>query len=161
MALFLNLLFSYFQIMTSSQAYKEVAEVQYSVAIGWGLLIYGLIKPVGEELVFRGLIYGRMRLYYPMMFCIPISALIFGAYHGNFVQLLYGFIMGCLLAWLFETYRSLKANILFHSAANIAVYLVSVIPELNQAMFHVASVVGCGVFAAVFGLVLIKKDKAG
>ncbi|MBO5450740.1 MAG: HAD hydrolase-like protein [Lachnospiraceae bacterium] len=160
LALFLNLLFSYFQIMTSSQAYKEVAGVQYSVAIGWGLLIYGLIKPVGEELIFRGLIYGRMRLYYPVMFCIPISALIFGAYHGNFVQLLYGFIMGCLLAWMFEKYRSLKANILFHSAANIAVYLVSVIPALNQAMFHVASVVGCGVLAAVLGLVLIKKDKA-
>ena len=160
LALFLNLLFSYFQIMTSSQAYKEVAGVQYSVAIGWGLLIYGLIKPVGEELVFRGLIYGRMRLYYPMVFCIPISALIFGAYHGNFVQLLYGFIMGCLLAWLFETYRSLKANIFFHSAANIAVYLVSVIPALNQAMFHVTSVVGCGVFAAVFGFVLVKKNKA-
>lgn len=161
LALFLNLLFSYFQIMTSSQAYKEVAGVQYSVAIGWGLLIYGLIKPVGEELVFRGLIYGRMRLYYPMVFCIPISALIFGAYHGNFVQLLYGFIMGCLLAWLFEKYRSLKANVIFHSAANIAVYLVSVIPALNQAMFHVAAVLGCGVLAAVFGFVLIKKDKAG
>lgn len=160
LALFLNLLFSYLQLMTSSQAYKEVAGVQYSVSIGWGLLIYGLIKPIEEELVFRGLIYGRMRLYYPMMFCIPISALIFGAYHGNFVQLLYGFIMGCLLAWLFEKYRSLKANVIFHSAANIAVYLVSVIPALNQAMFHVAAVLGCGVLAVVFGFVLIKKDKA-
>ncbi len=160
LALFLNLLFSYFQIMASSQAYQEVAGVQYSVSIGWGLLIYGLIKPIEEELVFRGLIYGRMRLYYPMMFCIPISALIFGAYHGNFVQLLYGFIMGCLLAWLFEKYRSLKANVIFHSAANIAVYLVSVMPALNQAMFHVAAVLGCGVLAVVFGFVLIKKDKA-
>lgn len=161
LALFLNLLFSYFQILTSSQAYQEVAGVQYSVSIGWGLLIYGLIKPIEEELVFRGLIYGRMRLYYPMVFCIPISALIFGAYHGNFVQLLYGFIMGCLLAWLFEKYRSLKANVMFHSAANIAVYLVSVMPVLNQATFHMAAVAGCGVLAVVFGFVLIKKDKAG
>lgn len=157
LALFLNLLFSYLQIIASSATYKEVANVQYSVSIGWGVLIYGLIKPIEEELVFRGLIYGRMRQYFPVVFSIPISGLIFGAYHGNMVQLVYGCIMGCILAVLYEKYRSLKANILFHSAANIAVYLVSVIAVLNKALFSVVGIVGCGILAAGFAWIIIKK----
>lgn len=136
LSLLLNLVFLLFPIVNTSEAYRETASIQYSVPIFAGLLIYGVIKPVEEELLFRGLIYGRMRRYFPSVLCIPVSALIFGAYHANLVQLLYGFAMGCLLAWLYEKLKSLTASVLFHSAANAAVYLVSMIPSFNRIIVH-------------------------
>ena len=51
------------------------------------------------------------------------SALLFGAIHGNLVQMLYGTIMGIIMAILYEKYGKLLAPILFHGAANIAIYV--------------------------------------
>lgn len=158
-ALFLNLVFTYLQLVSASQTYQEVANVQYSVPMLYGLIIYGVIKPVEEELLFRGLIYGRMRQYYPLMFSVPVSALIFGACHGNLIQLLYGFVMGCILAVLFEKYRSIKANILFHSMANIAVYLFSVIPWLNKMLLGMTGFCTSGILTLLFLFILMKKWK--
>ena len=159
LALFLNIVFSHLHILTSSETYKQVAGVQYSVSIVRGLIIYGLIKPVEEELVFRGLIYGRMRLYFPKVFCIPISALIFGCYHGNLVQAVYGFLMGCVMAWLYENYRGLTASVLFHSAANVIVFLFSMVPVLGKMASGVVAALVSGLAAVIIIGILWQKNK--
>ena len=159
LALFLNIVFSHLHILTSSETYKQVAGVQYSVSIVRGLIIYGLIKPVEEELVFRGLIYGRMRLYFPKVFCIPISALIFGCYHGNLVQAVYGFLMGCVMAWLYENYRGLTASVLFHSAANVIVFLFSMVSVLGKMASGVVASLVSGLAAVIIIGILWQKNK--
>ena len=152
LALFLNILFSLLKLTNVSQGYSDVAATQYSVPLLLGLLHYGLIKPVEEELVFRGLVYGRMRENFSPLVSIPISALVFGAYHGNLVQLIYAFFMGCFLAYIYERYKSLKAAILVHGSANLAVYLVSSITVIGEA---VVSPVGCVVSGVLAGGLLI------
>ena len=87
------------------------------------LIGLGIIVPIAEELMFRGLIYRRIRCMIGPRQAIVVSGLVFGMYHGNLVQGLYGFLVGCIMAWLYEKYGSLKAPILFHVCAN----LVSVI----------------------------------
>ncbi len=157
LALFLNISFTLLKVTTASQTYNEVATTQYSVPLLLGLLHYGLIKPIEEELVFRGLVYGRMRKNFSPILSVPVSALIFGAYHGNMVQLVYAFFMGCLLAYLYERYKSLKAPILVHGSANLAVYLVSSMAVMGEA---VVSPVGCvvsGVLAIGFFVWLVKR----
>ena len=44
-----------------------------------------------------------------------LSALMFGLYHGNLVQAIYGFVLGYLAVYIYEKYGSLKASILFHA----------------------------------------------
>lgn len=157
LALFLNILFTLLEVTTASQSYHEVATTQYSIPLVLGLLHYGVIKPVEEELVFRGLVYGRMRKNFSPILSVPVSALIFGAYHGNLVQFIYAFFMGCLLAYIYERYKSLKAPILVHGSANLAVYLVSSITDIGEA---VVSPVGCvvsGVLAIGFFIWLVKR----
>lgn len=158
-AIFLNMIFSYIQMFVSSEAYKEVASVQYSVSIVTGLFIYGGIKPLAEELLFRGVIYGRMKRFYPVSLCIPFSALIFGAYHGNWIQLVYGFVMGCILAYLYEKYRSIYASLLFHAVANIVVFLISEISQLNQALFHITWVFVFGVLSVGLACIVWNRCK--
>lgn len=148
-ALFLNIVFTGLRIFALSASYEEVTGIQYSVPLVVGLVIYGVLVPIEEEIVFRGLIYGRMRQYFPIAVSVPVSALLFGAYHGNLVQFLYAFLMGCLLAWAYERYKSLKASILVHSAANLAAYTVSSISVLQQSVFTVKGCLFSGLLAGL------------
>lgn len=157
LALFLNILFSFLRFFSLSAAYEGVADIQYSVPMVFGLLNYGFIKPVEEELVFRGLVYGRMRKYFSAVVAIPVSALLFGAYHGNLVQLVYAFIMGCFLAYVFEKYKSLKASLLVHSGANLIVYITSSSPGVNQLVFTKGGIIISGLLTVLFFLLLKKK----
>lgn len=158
LALFLNSLFAFLRLFSLSAAYEGVADIQYSVSMLFGLLNYGLIKPVEEELVFRGLVYGRMRKYFSAVISIPVSALLFGAYHGNLVQLVYAFIMGCFLAYAFEKYKSLKASLLVHSGANLIVYVTSSLQGINQLVFTKAGIIISGLLMVLFFFLLIKEN---
>lgn len=137
LALFLNVVLAKLRLGVASEAYENVAATQYSVPVWLGLVHYGILKPLEEELLFRGLVYGRMRNSFSKLLSVGISALIFGAFHGNLIQFLYAFFMGCFLAVAFEYYKGLKAPLLIHGSANIIVYIVSSVPALSQMIFSV------------------------
>ncbi|MBO5242099.1 MAG: CPBP family intramembrane metalloprotease [Lachnospiraceae bacterium] len=122
----LNILTASLQVFRISEAYEQVAGVQYSVSLPVGLVIYGVLTPFTEELIFRGIIYNRIRKYFPMPVTMFASALIFGCFHGNMVQMMYAVIMGMALALVYEIYgRYLAAPLLFHCSANMLVYILS------------------------------------
>ena len=155
LALFLNMAISYLNLSSVSDSYEKAANIQYSLPLAAGLIVYGIIAPIEEELVFRGLVYGRMRKYFPAAAAIPVSALLFGAYHGNLVQLIYAFCMGCLLAWAFERYKDIKASVLVHAAANLAVYTVSSVPAIRQSVFSPRGFAVTGILTVVFAACLV------
>lgn len=126
MGLGLNILATWFQMFGVSEVYEQVAGIQYSVSLPVGLVIYGVLTPFTEEVIFRGIIYNRIRKYFPLPVTIFASALIFGCFHGNVVQMLYATIMGMALALVYESYgRYLAVPVLFHCSANVVVYLLS------------------------------------
>lgn len=102
-----------------SEGYQEASSALYAGSFLVQLVGIGLITPIAEELMFRGLIYRRVRCMIGPGQAMVISGLVFGMYHGNLVQGLYGFAMGCILAWLYEKYGSILAPILFHVCANL------------------------------------------
>ena len=121
----MNILFILFHLTESSEAYTQTAEHQYSVIFPFGLFLYGIISPLAEEVVFRGIIYNRMKKHMPVMVSMILSALFFGLYHGNLVQTLYGFCMGMLIAYTYEMFGGFFYAFLFHASANIAVYTIT------------------------------------
>ena len=82
------------------------------------ILCYEIVAPISEELIFRQVIYKRLRGISPVWVAVLISALLFGLYHGNLVQGIYAFIMGGLLALVYEWTGSFVAPVLFHMVAN-------------------------------------------
>ena len=122
-SLALNYLFAVTGLIESSSSYSQVAKEQFSYALLPAVLFYGVISPLVEEEVFRGIVYNSLRRNIGIFPAILGSALLFGAIHGNIVQMLYGTIMGVVMASLYEKYGKLLAPILFHSAANIAIYV--------------------------------------
>ena len=79
-----------------------------------------MIIPAAEELVFRGMVFLRLRKRYSFAVSAWVSAGVFGLYHGNLLQGIYGFVMGWILAWAMERKGTIKAAMAIHMAANIA-----------------------------------------
>lgn len=74
-------------------------------------LYAGLLAPVAEELLFRGVIQ-RALIPYGKTFAILTSAILFGAYHGNLVQSPFAFVLGLVLGYVAAEYSILWAMVL-------------------------------------------------
>ena len=120
-----NLLFELLGVTNKSEAYTEVASQQYSAHFIVGILVFGFISPIAEELLFRGVIYGYLRRFLNLRLAIALSALIFGVYHMNYVQGVYGFLIGCLMAYAYEYFGEFKMAIFVHVASNVLAYCLS------------------------------------
>lgn len=121
----LNLAFGLLPAVTASESYGQVADLQYGVTFIVGLFLYGVISPVTEELVYRGIAYQRMKRSFGVLPAMLFSAVLFGALHGNWVQASYGMLMGLLLAWVYEKNEGILASVIVHMAANIGVYALT------------------------------------
>lgn len=111
--------------LLGSGKYEAVKQIQYSVTFFWGLALYVLISPLVEEIVFRGIIYNRIRRFYSIKKAVIFSALLFGAFHANLPQFIYGVCMGIIMAYCYERTRCFYAPLLFHMAANAVVFVVA------------------------------------
>lgn len=110
--------------------YDGVSDIIYSGGIAVQIISTAVAAPIVEELLFRGLIYGRLRERLKFVPAAFISAFVFGVIHGNAVQFLYAFIIGLLLAFVYEKFKTVVAPIIFHAGANlISVIITNVMPE--------------------------------
>ncbi len=163
-ALAVNGIFSLLQFTQSSDVYTEVAREQFRLPLVWGLLFYAVAAPVAEEIVFRGLVFNRLRRQFPVSLSILLSAALFGIFHGNTVQGVYGFLLGLLLAWVYEKCGTFLAPVLLHASANAAVYLVMHFTLLKTEMTNPGMIL-CLSFLAVFSVFMIairrRKHKRG
>lgn len=88
-----------------SATYETTATSMYSAPFAVQIVCLAILSPIAEELVFRGLMFRRMREDTGAKLAIIYTSVVFGIFHGNFVQMLYGFLMGLMFAWLCEKYR--------------------------------------------------------
>ena len=157
----LNVLLSLTGLVQNSASYQDVAQSQYGVSFGVGVVLYTVVSPVAEEIVFRGIIYNRMRRYLgewqdesvkqqmaepgkrsgngrfdiAVTIAVIASGVLFGVYHGNLVQGVYGGCMGILMAYLYERTHAFYIPCLFHATANCVVYVLAQNPALHERIF--------------------------
>ncbi|MCM1465830.1 MAG: HAD hydrolase-like protein [Bacteroidales bacterium] len=121
----LNLLLELTGMVDKSRSYQSVVEDQYSAYFLVGIICYGVISPIAEELLFRGIFYNYMKRFWNVKTAILLSAAVFGVYHMNFIQGVYAFFMGCLIAYSYDYFGSFVAPVCIHIAANILAYSMS------------------------------------
>ncbi len=79
----------------------------------------GVVAPVAEELVFRGLLYRAARSRWGALGAAVITSLFFGVVHWE-PWSLFGLVgLGLLMCWLYERTGSLLTPILAHGAHNV------------------------------------------
>lgn len=84
------------------------------------LALYTIIAaPICEELIFRGVMLHYASKGLPFWVANIIQAVAFGAFHMNFVQGSYAFLLGILLGIVFHLGKSIYLPILFHVLFNI------------------------------------------
>ncbi len=144
MAIFFNMLILYSGISRFSREYAHAVRSLYAVDIAAGVVLYALVAPIVEEILFRGILYGRLKSYAADgKAAIVASALLFGLYHGNLVQGIYGFLIGGLFALLYEWSGSLWIPMVLHGAANLCIYLLNTIApkSLYGAVFSLSGTI--------------------
>ncbi|MBO4872521.1 MAG: CPBP family intramembrane metalloprotease [Lachnospiraceae bacterium] len=113
-----------------SSDFEPVADLLYTGSFWLELAVVGLLTPLVEELIFRGLIYRRLRWALEAKWAAVLSALIFAFFHGNLLQGIYAFGIGLLMAFVYERYHHILAPVLVHAGAN----LISVFLSENEAL---------------------------
>lgn len=153
-----NIILTLTGFVQTSAAYQDVAKQQFGVVFGVGAVLFGLVSPITEEIVFRGLVFNRIRRYYKATVAIVLSGLLFGVYHGNLVQGLYGTCMGILLAYIYERMHSFLFPCLFHAVANLVIYAFAQNSELHARLFTVS---GCFVLLIIAVACILVVEKTG
>ena len=91
------------------------------------LLGLGVLVPLAEELIFRGLIYTRIRKRIPAGAAIFFSALLFALFHGNVIQMIFAFPLALILAWLYERSGWFACPLAFHMGANLTAIVLNLL----------------------------------
>lgn len=102
-----------------SNAYEEAAKSLYSPTFAVQILASGLVIPIAEELIFRGMIFASLKERLPFLISAILSAGIFALFHGNLPQGMYAFLLGFAAAWLYQITKSILAPCVFHISANL------------------------------------------
>lgn len=90
----------------------------------------GIVVPVAEELMFRALIYTRMKRLLTVRQAIFFSALLFAVYHGNVIQMVFVFPLALLLALVYEKGDWFGYPVSFHMGANLTAVLINILQSV-------------------------------
>jgi len=99
--------------------YDQIAELIYQGNIVLEIMSLGVLAPIVEELIFRGLMYTQMTEYMKKSRAVIMASVLFGFYHGNLLQAIFATALGLLMIYVYERFHTLVAPILFHIGANV------------------------------------------
>lgn len=114
-----------------------------------------VMAPVLEEIVFRGLVYTRLKKGMPAIAAAIVASLAFGLCHGTAIWIIYATALGLVMTWIFEKYKSLAANIVFHLVFNATGLVINMIPESMAFVLWIFA--AAGVVGIVYGVKQMKK----
>ncbi len=141
-------------------SFLNVSKALYSESLGVMLVCQGLIVPIAEEWMFRGVLYRRCREQMKFWGAAFSVSLLFAFIHGSVTQMAYTLILGIFLAYVYEKFGSLKAPMFLHILVN-SISIVLTKKELllwlcSDFMRMAVCVVGCA-FIGALAFVEIRK----
>ncbi len=105
--------------LPQSSAEQEMEEIYKNTSVWVELVVVGIVAPFCEEMVFRGLVFRRLRDDIDPLFAAILSGLAFGIYHGNLEQGIFASILGIIFAMLYEHYGTIAVPIAAHMLNNL------------------------------------------
>lgn len=116
--LVMNNLIGFMNWKELSESYREQAENFYGGTLLLEIIAYSLLIPLLEELLYRGIVYQRLRTWMGVQRAVLVSAVLFGVMHFNLVQGVYAGVIGVFLALCME-YGGLRAAVFAHMLTNL------------------------------------------
>lgn len=82
------------------------------------LPVFCICVPLAEEFIFRRLLYGLMRIVFPIWVSVVAATIIFCIYHANIVQILYIVPFGITACLIYEKTGTMVYSFLYHMGFN-------------------------------------------
>ncbi len=101
------------------------------------IVAIGIIGPVCEEFIFRGIAYNKLKKYFKVEEAIIIISLIFMLVHFNVYQIINTLVISLVITYFYEIKKSILAAILIHVGFNITSILLRYIFALSFSYIHV------------------------
>lgn len=112
-------------IPSISHSFDDVAQAIYGANIYVQILTAIIFGPIVEELIFRGLMYIRLKRMFGMKVAALVTSVMFGIFHENISQGIYACLFSFAAIFVYEKYKNIIAPIIFHMVANAISVLVS------------------------------------
>lgn len=123
-----------------------------------------LTPAFAEEFGFRGILMGTLRKYGDS-FAIIVSAIMFGAMHGNIIQIPFAFILGLIFGYVDCKTNSIIPSIVIHFVNNFYAVILDILQSQGTVSNRTFAIINLSLFIAflVLGvlafLMIAKKDK--
>ena len=129
------------------------------------LFAVSAVPALAEEFAFRGILMGRLRKY-GNCFAIVVSAVMFGAMHGNTTQIVFAFILGLVFGYIDVITDSILPSIIVHFINNFYAVTFDVLQSntnIDDRTFYILNL-GVVLLFCIAGLLsfiyLAKRDKS-
>ncbi|MPQ43623.1 CPBP family intramembrane glutamic endopeptidase [Clostridium tarantellae] len=118
----------------------------------YSFLHIAFIAPIYEEILFRGIIFTKLKQNFPTIVAILLQAIIFGLFHGGLILKLLSTTTGIILGIIYNYTNNLTIVILVHSFLNIFLVI------LNLFAFDINPIFSIFLLLSIF-VVFINKFK--
>jgi membrane protease YdiL (CAAX protease family) len=119
------------------------------------LLSVGILGPIFEEILFRGLVFNELRKVKGLVFSVIVQAILFGVFHMNWLQGIYAFLLGIILGLVYVWTRSIWAPIIAHIVFNTS----SVFGGFLSLIANIYVVIALGLILTVISLFYLYRNR--
>ncbi len=136
------------------------------------LLLLGIIPPICEELLFRGMILQGLKERFKPFMSVLLTSLLFALMHQSITQFIYPLILGFVLTVVMDKTNNLLYPILIHAFNNITTVTVGFLQELGiiklsfagmawwvYILAFVAAFAACAILFVIYKFYLVKRPK--
>ena len=150
-----NLFLNGLHIFDEASGYGRTAAELFSESIWIQIFTIGILMPIVEELIFRGIVLENFRQITSETISIFLTSLMFAIYHGNVIQGIYAFVFSILMIYVYKKTGSLTSAIAFHIVSNLSGIGLEQLGGLPEPCYWI----GMAVFACLglAGVLLLKR----
>lgn len=159
---FLNIFFSYGMLYLASaligyfpflEFFTNSKSLTSMLPYIGGFISTVVIASISEELIFRGVLLSRLRIYVPTVFAIVISSLLFGALH-SFGSIISAFVFAVCMAILYLKTENICVPILAHFLNNLFAEIIRML-DVGELLFTDGLVMGVVSILAIISAVIL------
>lgn len=129
-----------------------------SIPIIVQIVCSGICGPILEELLFRGIVYNKLKTFNKKKTAIILTSVIFALFHTDIVNMIYAFIVSFVLIDVYKKYKTLKAPIITHMFLNITIILMLNLIIKNYLAFNLYLLI-ISIIILLLLKIILKKDE--
>lgn len=158
-SLIANLVVLFFSLDKIFPINKAISDTVKIMPLYQSVLLFGILFPIVEELVFRLLIFGFLRKKTSFIISALISSSIFGIMHGSVIQFVFAFFAGLMFCYIYDKYKTILYTMISHICVNLANMLIypKIVAKGNKAV-GLFILISLAIFMASFYELIVRSN---